>query len=504
MVSKLKASKKQTYLQILVLFALCLVIALVSWIMGKGTFTLHLPPEYSDEHMSVEWKEGEISIQDIIYSADQTDIILKPTTSGTYTMQLRKDQDTILYHDTIRVLGHGSAYSMGTGHFTGDTGMIGAIALFFAGTALLCLIRFSRLKGPAAYSYESVACLSGGIFCGVTGVLMIWLFVSWIINPDLTHISNSLIAVTGAAETFIFWTSPLLFIFSVMMIVSNIALLRHEHYRSRHMMGLGISIFLIISVFFLWSYLTRTFRGTAQDYHIFSTINIAVAVLFALFECALACTAVCMLRASSHIPEPDQDYIIILGSSSRKSGTLPPMLESRVTLAMDFWENQKETTGKEAVLVPSGGKTGMESMAEAEAISQYMLTRGIPKEAVMKEDRSQTTDEKMAFSYEKILEREREKGAGKEKVNTIFVTSNYNVFHSGIQANNAGLAAEGLGSLTKWWFWPNAYIRECLGMLLSHIWAVIILLLIVIAIFSGFSVLSFNIRSMALTLGTLM
>ena len=37
------------------------------------------------------------------------------------------------------------------------------------------------------------------------------------------------------------------------------------------------------------------------------------------------------------------------------------------------------------------------------------------------------------------------------------------IFRSGILANKTGLSAEGLGAKTKWWFWPNAYVRECAG-----------------------------------------
>ena len=44
-----------------------------------------------------------------------------------------------------------------------------------------------------------------------------------------------------------------------------------------------------------------------------------------------------------------------------------------------------------------------------------------------------------------------------------YVTTNYHVLRSGILANKIGLTAEGLGPKTKWWFWPNAFVRECVG-----------------------------------------
>jgi hypothetical protein len=47
---------------------------------------------------------------------------------------------------------------------------------------------------------------------------------------------------------------------------------------------------------------------------------------------------------------------------------------------------------------------------------------------------------------------------------TLFATSDYHVFRSGVWANEAGLPAEGIGSRTRWWFWPNAFMRETIGL----------------------------------------
>ena len=46
-----------------------------------------------------------------------------------------------------------------------------------------------------------------------------------------------------------------------------------------------------------------------------------------------------------------------------------------------------------------------------------------------------------------------------------FATTNYHVFRSGILAHDEGLAAEGIGSHTKTYFWVNAFIREFIATL---------------------------------------
>ena len=86
----------------------------------------------------------------------------------------------------------------------------------------------------------------------------------------------------------------------------------------------------------------------------------------------------------------------------------------------------------------------------------------------------------MEFSKKLIEERE---GSAEDK-NIIFVTTNYHVFRSGVWAGLAELRAEGLGSKTKWWFWPNAFMRETVGLLRNR-WKQEVLFLILLAAFFG-------------------
>ena len=68
------------------------------------------------------------------------------------------------------------------------------------------------------------------------------------------------------------------------------------------------------------------------------------------------------------------------------------------------------------------------------------------------------------------------------EANVAFSTTNYHVFRSGIFAGQAGLKAEGMGSKTKWYFWPNAFIREFAGLFLSQKKKVIALFLVAAAL----------------------
>nr|MCR4838345.1 YdcF family protein [Eubacterium sp.] len=68
-----------------------------------------------------------------------------------------------------------------------------------------------------------------------------------------------------------------------------------------------------------------------------------------------------------------------------------------------------------------------------------------------------------------------------------FSTTNFHVYRAGILASDAGMNADGMGAKTKWYFWPNALIREFIGMLARE-WKLHLAIIFVItlqAIFSG-------------------
>ena len=89
------------------------------------------------------------------------------------------------------------------------------------------------------------------------------------------------------------------------------------------------------------------------------------------------------------------------------------------------------------------------------------MEKGVPEERILEEDRSTDTYENMKFSKEKILAVD---PAGK----VAFSTTNYHVFRGGLKARRVKMRAVGMGAKTKWYFWPNAAVREFVGMLTEH------------------------------------
>jgi len=187
--------------------------------------------------------------------------------------------------------------------------------------------------------------------------------------------------------------------------------------------------------------------------------------------------AACGLLAAKHVPSGDRDFIIILGCGFRKDGSMSPLLRGRVDRALAFWRDQQSQSGRTAVLVPSGGQGSDETMPEAEAMRRYLVEQGVPGDKILPEDRSTNTFQNMAYSKALI-------DASHPGGKVAFATTNYHVFRSGVWARLAGLEAEGMGARTIWWYWPNAFMRECAG-LLARRWRQELVMVAAMALFFG-------------------
>ena len=101
----------------------------------------------------------------------------------------------------------------------------------------------------------------------------------------------------------------------------------------------------------------------------------------------------------------------------------------------------------------SGGQGSDETISEAEAMSRYMLDKGIPEYRIIKEDHSTTTMENLE-NCKKIID------SMEGRKYTTLVTSNYHVYRALRYCRKIGLECTGIGSHVAFYYWPSALIRE--------------------------------------------
>ncbi|KOS62302.1 YdcF family protein [Lysinibacillus agricola] len=157
----------------------------------------------------------------------------------------------------------------------------------------------------------------------------------------------------------------------------------------------------------------------------------------------------------------EPNYIIALGSGLI-GDKVPPLLASR----LDEAAKQYQKYGERPYIIVSGGQGDDEKVSEAYAMKKYIVdVHQIPAQKVIMEDQSTNTEQNMAFS-KKIMD----KLAQGKKYRSLFVTNNFHVFRASIYANKAKLDAQGVGSKTAFYYVPNAFTREFIGLLEMYKW----------------------------------
>ena len=194
------------------------------------------------------------------------------------------------------------------------------------------------------------------------------------------------------------------------------------------------------------------------------------------------------------------DYIIIHGAGL--DGPRPtPLLAGRIDKALELW-NKQHQHGK---FVVSGGQGADEVVSEAQAMRDYLLEKGVPADAILMEDKSTTTWENLRYSLA-IINADRATGvdatssaavassgdvtttasdastsnasgtvASNGDFTTAVVTSDFHVFRCAEYAHNLGIKADGIGSHTKGWYWPTAFIREFIAITKAHLWPYLVI-----------------------------
>ncbi len=336
-----------------------------------------------------------------------------------------------------------------------------AASLLYLVAVIVLLVRaFVRQLRYNPYSYNTIYYIGFALFLVSMVITHVILLASLISSPELYHANDIFRLFMNSARLYMLFSAPFLLLFAAALCISNISLLRHERKRFVNVLGILLSLLMIggwLFMFFYDYYVTGSeFEVMMHD--LFGSLFSAV---YLYFECMLIGAIIANVIVVRYEPEKNKDFAVILGCGLRPDGTPTPLLKGRIDRAIAFYERQKAETGKELTFVTSGGQGPGEANSESLAMKNYLLERGIPEERIIEEDRSSDTMENMRFSKEKITERDPD-------AKVIFATTNYHVFRAGLCARRVKMRAVGVGAKTKWYFWPNAAVREFVGLLSAH------------------------------------
>ena len=353
------------------------------------------------------------------------------------------------------------------------------IAFVLLVRALILQIRYNP------YSYNTIFYTGFAMFD--LFVLAAHLILAWQVTeyPEAYTGWSCMTALLGSAKNFAILSLPLTLVFASALCISNLVLIRKEGKSLVNILGIILSFFLVAGSLFLF-WIDYYVMGSELEVMIHELWTNLYAAIYLYYVCMLSGTIFADALAARYEPECDKDFLIILGCGLRPDGTPTPLLAGRIERALKFAKKQKQKTGKDLIFVTSGGQGSDEVISESAAMKRYLTEHGVPEEQIIEEDRSTDTFENMKFSKEKIM-------AVNPEGKIAFSTTNYHVFRSGIFARRVKMRAVGMGAKTKWYFWPNAAVREFAGLMTEHRGKQLLIMGSLIVLYTILTLLSYNV-----------
>lgn len=169
----------------------------------------------------------------------------------------------------------------------------------------------------------------------------------------------------------------------------------------------------------------------------------------AVFVCYALIISGIMVYASYRVPQAGST-VITLGAMVRPDGTPSGSLWHRINACYDYL-----TENENSVAVLSGGKGDNEPMTEAQCMYDYLVDKGIDKDRLIIEDKSENTEANMKNSYKIIEENNLNK-------NVAIATDSYHQLRVKIIARRMGVT-ESVGAVNSdspLSVFPTYWVRE--------------------------------------------
>ncbi|MDR1634791.1 MAG: YdcF family protein [Bifidobacteriaceae bacterium] len=164
---------------------------------------------------------------------------------------------------------------------------------------------------------------------------------------------------------------------------------------------------------------------------------------------AILAASVGLAAYGLHDTAGDRDDALIVLGAGVHGRSVTAVLAARLDVAVEYHRRNPA-----ALIVVAGGQGPQEDISEAEAMSAYLVRRGVPADRIVKEDKSTSTAENFAFA-KALLDERLPTG-----YRIAFVTSEFHVFRAEQVARSTGLKADHLHSHTLWYVQPASYLRE--------------------------------------------
>lgn len=232
-----------------------------------------------------------------------------------------------------------------------------------------------------------------------------------------------------------------------MLIMNGIIMLRKESFSFANILSLLLGIFVGFGELAMMGGVV--FAVNFSENNLLATVLAFFGCTVFYFSLWVLCFVLYMLSIQIIPHRMKFRYVIIHGCGLLDGHRVSRLLANRLDAAVRIYRKCKD----KPILIPSGGRGPNESVAEAEAMQQYLLEQGIPQSSILPETESTTTMENLRCSKSLIAQHG-------EKGRIALVSSNYHVYRCLLYAKQLNLKCTGIGAKVAWYYWPSAVIRE--------------------------------------------
>lgn len=296
--------------------------------------------------------------------------------------------------------------------------------------------------------------LMNGIFFSIA----VLSFLGWFAKLIFSQRNRALTYTFGSLAILLFIVVSLLVIFSWAFFLWNAYFV--WKYESHSLPNL-LTLFIGLALVGLWI-IERL--GVLHNLPQWLNLILIGAVLIALYLVLVMYNFLINLFLYQFTPRGyRQDYLIVLGAGLINGNQVSRLLGARIDRAIAYSNKQYNKGHKRPKMIMSGGQGKDEIISEAVAMKNYAVKHGMGEQYILLEDQSTNTKENMLFS-KAIASQD----WGNSKFRSKFFTNNYHLFRAGLYAKMAHLHANGVGATTRFYFLPNAIIREFAGTFVIH------------------------------------
>lgn len=147
-----------------------------------------------------------------------------------------------------------------------------------------------------------------------------------------------------------------------------------------------------------------------------------------------------------------EDIIMVLGCAVNGTEPTQPLVERLETAIKAYNKNNS------AYILVSGGQGPQEDISEADAMADYLISRGVDSSNIIKEDRSTSTSENYKYSKEILDSRF-------SNYTITIITNDFHIYRAKQLAKLADLEVTSIHAKTPFTSAPMMYLREVLAIL---------------------------------------